>query len=80
MLGAEGIGCMELFNLLMSRGLGKLVDDLFPDLPDSPCSRCGAESDCRDVLGTGKLICVGCSTPRERDAFFRRLIGAEPLS
>lgn len=58
----------------------RAVNALLPDLPARPCARCSVERDCRDVLGNGTLLCVDCATPRERDAFFRRLAGVEPLS
>lgn len=64
----------------MARALNEFVDEVLPDQAPSTCKRCSTERDCRDVLGNGTLICVECATPREKDAFFRRLAGVDPVS
>jgi len=57
----------------MTRKVGKTVI-IEPSAPE-PCSRCKKNLECRDLLGDGKPICFGCSTPREREAYIRRLFG-----
>lgn len=61
-------------------GINAYLDRLLPDEPPVQCARCSGVHDCKDVLGNGSRICFECTTPRELDAFLRRLVGAEPVS
>jgi hypothetical protein len=45
--------------------------------PEKPvrCSRCRRVTECRDVLGDGKQVCLPCTTEDEREAYGRLMFG-----